>query len=581
MSAFADFQVTFGADGTSPPISRRPAHAWRPAGTLPGAWNASLAADAASTLVQTRTVAPWSVWSLGAIGRYDSLSPPADPLGAFVLDLRAGKAKPAALDGHFVLFAWNSETRQWHCWTNRFGTFHAYLATGARRSALGTFHPAVCRSAGAAHLDWEGLAGFFAMGFFPEDRTHFEEARILRPASHYVFSESGARVREERYWEWEHRPERAPDFAAALEMFGDTLGSVVREATARGRVAVPVSGGLDSRTTVALLPKETERLWCYTYGYGHDSIETRIAQRVARAGGLKCDAFEIPEYLFDRMEDVLAATEGFNDVTQTRQVRMSAELAEHADSVIAAHWGDVWLDDAGKATDDAAAFRKVSKQGSAWLLEHVCAPHLKGDPERVVRSAVSRELARVSHIADPDFRMKAFKTDTWSFRWTTTGVRAYQLGVFPKLPFYDARMAELFGALPTEYVRGRRLQVEWIKRHAAHLARVTWQAHGANLYLYPFAKWLFLPERAARRGWRRVRGERVIERNWEVQFLSPRGRERLRLALEGPSRRLHDFVEPAAVRTLLDRFFADPFEDKRGYTVSMLLTFSEWLERYA
>jgi hypothetical protein len=120
-----------------------------------------------------------------------------------------------------------------------------------------------------------------------------------------------------------------------------------------------------------------------------------------------------------------------------------------------------------------------------------------------------------------------------------------------------------------------------MKRHAADLAKITWQAHGANLFLYPYAKWLYLPERAAKRGWRQLRGQRVIERNWEVQFLSPRGRERLRQALESPSRRLHEFVDPAAVRALLDRFLANPFEDKRGYTVSMLLTFSEWLERYA
>ena len=73
----------------------------------------------------------------------------------------------------------------------------------------------------------------------------------------------------------------------------------------------------------------------------------------------------------------------------------------------------------------------------------------------------------------------------------------------------------------------------------------------------------------------------MLERNWEVQFLSPGGHERLRQALDPPGRRLHEFVIPAAIRELLDHFFASPFEDKRGYTVSMLLTFSEWLERYA
>ncbi len=73
----------------------------------------------------------------------------------------------------------------------------------------------------------------------------------------------------------------------------------------------------------------------------------------------------------------------------------------------------------------------------------------------------------------------------------------------------------------------------------------------------------------------------MIERNWEVQFLSPAGQGRLRDALTRPGRRVHEFVSAAAIKELLDRFFARPLEEKRGYTVSMLLTFSEWLERYA
>ena len=98
---------------------------------------------------------------------------------------------------------------------------------------------------------------------------------------------------------------------------------------------------------------------------------------------------------------------------------------------------------------------------------------------------MTRELERVSHITDPDFRMKAFKVDAWCFRWTAAGLRAYQLGAFPKLPFYDTRVADLFCTLPTDYVRGRRLQVEWLKRYAPDLARITWQQHDADLYHVP------------------------------------------------------------------------------------------------
>jgi len=588
VSAFADFLIIFGSQAPAPPV-RRSEYPWRPAGIPSDTWNASIAAPSGSPLAQTREVGPWSVWLFGELTRYDALSAPADRLGAFVLDLRAGRERAALLDGHFVLFGFNADRREWHVWTNRFATMHAYVGVGARRSALGTFHPAVSAAVGATKLDWSGLSGFFSMGFFPEDRTHYERVRILRPATHYVFSDQCALISSTRYWQWSHSAERTPGFEFVVEQFGEALSQVLSEETAGNRTGVPISGGLDSRTVTAMLTDEPRTdLWLFSYGFGSRSVETRIARTVAKSRKLPCASFEIRDYLFDRLDDILAATEGFTDVTLTRQVSVAEELVANADTVVAAHWGDVWLDDSGAAehghraeTDTDFAAAKMMKGGRTWLLDHLCSPQLGTDPEREVREGIARELAHVSHIEDRDFRIKALKTDTWSFRWTTVGLRAYQLALFPKLPFYDARMADFFCTIPTDYVRGRRLEVAWLTRFAPDLARITWQAHDANLYLYQYANSLLLPQRAINRIMRLIRRERVIERNWEVQFLSLTGRDGLKRVLLRHDAKVNEFVSPAAIRELLDNFFSNPYDANRGYTVSMLLTFAAWLERYA
>ena len=79
-----------------------------------------------------------------------------------------------------------------------------------------------------------------------------------------------------------------------------------------GRVAVPISGGLDSRATVAALtrPGETpdDRLWAYSYCYSDDSVETRIARRVAQVRRLPFQAYTIRPYLFEDIERLLAWT---------------------------------------------------------------------------------------------------------------------------------------------------------------------------------------------------------------------------------------------------------------------------------
>jgi hypothetical protein len=61
--------------------------------------------------------------------------------------------------------------------------------------------------------------------------------------------------------------------------------------------------------------------------------------------------------------------------------------------------------------------------------------------------------------------------------------------------------------------------------------------------------------------------------------LQGNGRQRLYDLLVTPGRPVHEFVSPTAIQSLLDAFYRQP-DGQGGYTVSMLLTFSAWLEQY-
>jgi hypothetical protein len=236
----------------------------------------------------------------------------------------------------------------------------------------------------------------------------------------------------------------------------------------------------------------------------------------------------------------------------------------------------------------ATAFHKFRKPGSEWLLANVSRPRLGGgDPQALLRDLLAAELARLDPLDDPDFVIKALKTEQWSARWTTASLRMYQSAAFPRLPFYDTRLTDFFCTVPTRYVAGRRLQIEYLKRHAPDLARVPWQETGRDLFSDGSFAPLALAGRAARKARRRLTGRRVIERNWEVQFLSDDGRAALRDWLLRPGRQLHEFVPVAAIRDLLDAFERDPWGQRRGaapkpaYAVSALLTLSAWLDTMA
>jgi asparagine synthase (glutamine-hydrolysing) len=537
--------------------------------------------------VKTIEAGPWSLWrigeSYGVGGDRDE--------DERLLGVAEGRRPARDLNGHLLLLGWNESARQWNVWTDRFGTVHAYLAVCGSRAALGTYFPAVAAAVSGRRLDGTGLAGFFSFGFFPGDRTFFDDVRILRPASHFVFDASGRALKEERYWAWEHVPDPSRSYDETVDAFASVLHGVTDD-LGGGRLAVPISGGLDSRTAVAALTRSGARgpgdLWSYSYGYGPDSAETRIAGEVAQARALPFEPLTVEPYLFDRLGDVLSCVEGFQDVTQARQAVVAERLGERADAVMAAHWGDVWLDDMGLVAEKSPtpgtildhAFRKMAKRGRRWLLDRVVAGKLAADPEPLLREQLAGELSRLDGISDPDFRVKAYKTEQWSFRWTLASLRMYQAGAFPRLPFYDTRMTDFFASVPSAFVRGRRLQVDYLKRFAPDLARIEWQAYGTNLYRYRFFDSLLLPSRAAKKALRLLRRP-VPQRNWEVQLLGAENRRRLEESLIGRPRRLHEFVSPQEIQPLLEAFHAAPFEEGRGYTVSMLLTFSSWLEAHA
>ncbi|HET6384198.1 MAG TPA: hypothetical protein VFJ58_12465 [Armatimonadota bacterium] len=538
--------------------------------------------------VRTIHTGPWNATLIGELYGGAGFEP--------VAQLLDDHSPAVALNGHFLLFAWNRDTREWHVWTDRFGTMHAYHATDGTRAALGTFSPAVAAVASGRKLDWRGITGFCAFGFFPQDRTFFDDVRILRPASHFRFSADGKPISEERYWRWSYHPDDRRSYEDTLAEFGDIFSAVMRDLTRDGRIALPLSGGLDSRTTAivrpvgAALPAE-DPIWAYSYGYSVDSDEIRIAREIAGARKFPFQAFVVEPYLFGKMDHVLSSLEGFQDVTLARQASVVEELGAHADSLIAAHWGDVWMDDMGFAdaapgevSDEQAllhAIHKMEKGGREWLLGHLCRPHLGGEsPDAALHEMMGDEMARVRHVADPDFRVRALKTDQWSFRWTTTSLRMFQAAVFPRLPFYDTRLADFFSTVPAKLMRGRALQIEYLKRYAPDLARIRWQEQDADLFNCQHHPARRLPRRVLKKVWRMADHRRRIQRNWEVQFLSASGRSGLESYLLRPGLRIHDLVPAAALRDLVGRFFKEPLAEKRGYTVSMALTISAWLEKY-
>ena len=347
---------------------------------------------------------------------------------------------------------------------------------------LGTFSPAVAALASRRQLDWEALAGWCSFGFFPGDRTQFTDVRVLPPATHTRFAADGSIAARERWWRWWYEPDRRRSYDDTVVELADRLAAVLGaelDQAGEGGLAVPISGGLDSRSTVAALTTAGADphpgLWSFSYGWSDRSVETSIAAELAAARRLPFERTTIGPYLWGELDRVVDATEGMSDVLPPRQVGVIDEVAAHAGHVVAAHWGDVWLDDVhrdpARGLVDDVVYR-MSKPGRAWLVDELCRPHLPAGTsvDGLLRADVEAGLREVAHVEDEQHRVKAFKTDHWSHRWTVPSLRTYRCGVIPLLPFYDPDLADLVATVPSAWMAGRRLQLDVIRRTAPDLA---------------------------------------------------------------------------------------------------------------
>jgi len=525
---------------------------------------------------------PWSELATGTGWRLWA-TPPAATWQGYGLRREPGPDLRLTLGDrpeHWLSLRHDGEDDTWHLRTDRFATLHAYV--GDR--IVTTFSPSAWGD--DPSLDWGSIAGFVRLGWYPSDRLPVRGVRVVRPATEVSWGRDGHQVAERRWRGWEHAPSPEIDVAAAADRLAEVLDEVLDAQAAEGRVGLPISGGLDSRTTVATLTRsghDRPELWAYGYGYDQDSPELRIAGEVARARGLDLAVVVVPPHLFDDLDAVVDATEGLVDVTLCRQASVAGALRAETDAVVAAHWGDVWFGapspDAGSTAADSL-LSASTKRGHEWLTRNLVMPHLGHDPEEELAAVLATEEASLATVDDPTVRLLALKTQQWSFRWTQSTLRAFRLGTEPRLPYYDPRVADLALSLPSGLLGGRQVQIELLRRHAPDLARIEWQAFETDLFRLRRERTWRLPRRALRRAARRLRPPTARLRNWEVQLLAPAGRAGVDRWLVEPGSPLEDLVDPQAVRQLVAEHRARPTDPGLGYAVSSLLTFATWKARF-
>ena len=250
------------------------------------------------------------------------------------------------------------------------------------------------------------------------------------------------------------------------------------------------------------------------------------------------------------------------------------------------HWGDVLFDDMG--VPDNLPFqqqvdvvlKKILKKGGPELAKALwLAWGIDGNFNDYMRARVEQLLQEIDIPHSANARIRAFKSMYWAPRWTSVNLSIYESVCPITLPYYDNRMCEFICTVPEKHLAGRQIQIEYLKSCAPQLAAITWQDHRPfNLYNYHWNRspWN-LPFRFLDK-WQRVlnhlNGKKLIQRNWEMQFLGRENKAQLKIRL------FDNYLNSFIPKIVLDQFWNAFWQVNQvhySHPLSMLLTFCTFL----
>jgi asparagine synthase (glutamine-hydrolysing) len=189
------------------------------------------------------------------------------------------------LNGRFSGAIWLERAGRLLVVNDRFGLTPLYYTQKLGGLAFASsIKPLLGRTGMSPRLGEAGVAQFFAFLYLLDDQTLFADIRALPPACLLTYTVATGALRIDRYWDAlelfaaSSRSGPGSDTGERIAAaFGASVERCVRDAPGLG---LSLSGGLDSRTLLAAIPRATP-LTCVTLGM-QGSIDRTIAARLAR-----------------------------------------------------------------------------------------------------------------------------------------------------------------------------------------------------------------------------------------------------------------------------------------------------------
>lgn len=442
-----------------------------------------------------------------------------------------GESFASRLDGVFFVALFDLGNQQLLLANDRFGQYRHYLYRSGKTLV---FAPEVKGVLSASfvprRLNTTAVAEYFRFQQLLGEKTFHEDIVIFPSGAIAQFDLQSGKWSCHRYWDWDQTPEQQLlRFEDAVEETGRLLeNAVVRSAAGPLRPGVFLSGGLDSRTLVGLIPPRDPPVVTATFGQ-RNSRDVYYAQQIARAVGSHHLWFNMnnSQWVREHVELHLALTEGFHSWVHMHGMHMLPTLRQVMD-VNLTGW------DGGTVMGDPDTIAPIlTHPVSKWSLVEECFARFNqsytwpGLTEASERSLYTPAFAQQvmgraydSFVSEFERYWQQFSRphvaeffymDNHCMRLTQHMVTFGRSHLEYRFPFWDYQLIDFLISLPLEFRANKKLFRHMITRKTPKLARIPYDKqeflptveqplhdlHALNvrvrrrLKLYPFRPWLY------------------------------------------------------------------------------------------
>ncbi len=400
------------------------------------------------------------------------------------------EAEPALadVDGDFNLCIVQRTTGAATVLTSRHGSRHLYCAVTSEFVAFAP-HLACLATVVDAAVDRLALQEMFNFGYIGGERSMLQGIRLLPGATVVQIAEGGSKTG--CYW----APQYTNDIAGAA-----TFDDLVDEAGAGfqsavdlflerfPRVAVPISGGLDSRAILAFASKRRQELPAYHCSWY--AGEARIARQLTEAAGAIWHEYDPLTFDYAQiLERGAQLTEGNIHCHQFWFQPLAQKMGGRTDVVLDGYLMDVFFGDTflvlptAPVVDDRARRDIINGLWRRCRPDFVRRAFLPGfyeEYEQANHDSLTEQMARVEEEDLSNF-IHRFSFANRSNRYSVALPNAQRHDVEYGYPGLHRPLVDLYLRIPPRYKVGAAFSRAVLTRFAPEAARIPWAKTGRPL----------------------------------------------------------------------------------------------------